>query len=178
MMEGMKLSKFTLFFGLYTVASSVFMLEVWKAWKAAFGMDIIMISFVLASGLAGLGIIYKNILKGRDAGRIILVCGLFAWGFIFALRQPYASEKAHVLEFGVLGWLAVRDLSRQDNRLLKKIFAALAFLALIGSLAEGIQRFIPGRVFEIRDMITNITGAAFGLALYLASELKRKTGLT
>src|SRR4030042_5068079 len=152
----MRLSKFTLFFGVYIILSSIFMQQVWGVWKAIFGTKLLILFFVALCLMATGSIIHKSIKAGIRVNRLILICLICAWGFIFAWRQPYLSEKSHVLEFALLGWLAMRDLTKQGRHLLKAGLPAFIFAAVIGYLGEGIQKFLPWRVFELRDILTNV----------------------
>lgn len=128
------------------------------AWKAVFGVRVLILFFVILSVMATAAIIYRNIKSGLKIKKLILTFILCTAGFIFAWRQPYLSEKAHVLEFALLGWLVMSDL--------KDILRAFIFAAIIGYLGEGIQKFLPWRVFEIRDIVTNISSSAIGVILF------------
>lgn len=168
----MRLSKFTLFFSLYVIISSVFMQRVWGVWKAISGVKTVTLLLAVLCLAAISAILWQNIKSGLSIKRLILIGALCAWGFIFAWRQPYLSEKAHVLEFGLVGWLAMRDLAGGSKYLLKDILYVLIFTAIIGYLGEGIQKFLPWRVFEVRDIITNVLSGALGVILFIISERK------
>lgn len=165
----MRLSKFTLFLGVYIIISSIFMQQVWFTWKAIFGVNFLISAFVILCLAAILAILYQNIKSGFNIKRLVLISVICIWGFIFAWKQPYFSEKAHVLEFALLGWLAMRDLTKQDKHLLKDGLLAFIFAAIISYLGEGIQKFLPWRVFEIRDIITNVLSGALGVVLFILS---------
>jgi len=165
----MRISKFTIFFSLYIILSSLFMQEVWAAWKAIFGVRILTIFFVVLCLLAISAILYTNIKLQLDIKRVALICAICILGFIFAWRQPYFAEKAHVLEFGVLGWLVMRDLSKKSKSLLKDLLFAFIFVSFIGVLEESYQKLLPWRVCEIRDMVTDSLSGLLGIALWLLS---------
>ncbi len=171
----MRMSKFTLIFSIYTILSSFFMVQVWERWESIFGINtlgLFLSPMCLATALA---ILYKNIKSEFNIKRIGLICAICIWGFIFAWRQPYFSEKAHVLEFAVLGWLATRDLTKQSKHLLKDALIAFVFVTIIGVLEEIYQKFLPWRVCDVRDMITDSLGGMLGVILFLLSRPKIKT---
>lgn len=77
-----------------------------------------------------------------------------------------------MLEFALLGWLTVGDLTRQNKRFLKAIIFAFIFVAMIGCLGEGFQKLLPWRVYEIRDIITDVLSGMLGIALNLLSQAR------
>src|SRR4030042_6287730 len=85
--------------------------------------------------------------------------------FIFAWRQPFFTERIHILEYGLLGWLAMRDSSRNKTAL-KTILFTILFVFLVSSIDELFQKLLPYRVGEIRDAITNIISGVIGLLLF------------
>ena len=68
----------------------------------------------------------------------------------------------------------MRDLVRQRKVSLKDALFAFIFAAIIGYLGEGIQKFLPWRVFEIRDIITNVLSGLLGVVLFAISRPKIK----
>ena len=168
----MRLSKFTLFLSVYIIISSIFMQQVWNTWKAIFGIKLLILFLAILCLVAILAILYQNIKSQVNIKRLVLICAICAGGFIFAWRQPYLSEKAHVLEFALLGWLAMRDLTKRGKHLLKDASLAFIFAAIIGYLGEGIQKFLPWRVFEVRDIITNVLSSLLGVILFAMSRPK------
>lgn len=85
---------------------------------------------------------------------------------MFAYWQPYVTEKIHILEYGFLGWLAVRDLNR-NKAYVKSAILAIFYIFLIGALDEAFQKCLPYRVGEIRDVVTNIISGLLGIMLFL-----------
>ncbi len=150
------------------------MQQVWTTWKAVFGVNFLILSLALLCLAAIFAILYESIRLEFNLKKIVFICAICLWGFIFAWRQPYLSEKAHVIEFALLGWLAMRDLAAQGKILPKEIMRAFIFVAIMGYLGEGIQKFIPWRVFEIRDVITNVLSGGLGVILFALSRPKIK----
>jgi len=71
----------------------------------------------------------------------VVVCGL-----LFAWHIEIPGEKIHVLEYGVLGWFASRDLVKPEQRI-SSILLVLVFVGLVGLLDELFQAALPYRYF-------------------------------
>jgi VanZ family protein len=95
-----------------------------------------------------------------------VVLALFYLGLNFSWRQPYFVEKLHIFEYGFLGWLVTRDLNKKKISI-KAILLSALFVLLVAGLDEGFQYFLPYRVCDIRDVITDGISGAFGIALCL-----------
>ena len=143
------------------------MQQVWSAWKNIFGIGKLKIFFISLCLWIIVMLIYKGIKKKFNPKKVFLIITLCVAGFIFAWRQPYMPEKAHVLEYGVLAWLTMRDLYIGKTGRLKKILYSFIFVSAIGCLDEGFQKIIPWRYFETRDILTNIISGILGIALFL-----------
>lgn len=77
-----------------------------------------------------------------------------------------AEEKIHLLESALLSILILRALKR--NRTIQKALFISFFLTLLtGFLSEVLQYFVPGRVYDPRDLLFTGLGGAFGLLLSL-----------
>jgi VanZ family protein len=85
------------------------------------------------------------------------------------------AEKTHILEYGILAWMALRDLDKNKKGVLKSAILAFIFAALVGVVDEAFQKLLPWRVFEVRDMLTNALSAALGIAVYLSGRKARLT---
>lgn len=162
----MKLSRLTLSVGLYVIASAYFMQQVWAFARKTFGVKALVLSFVIFSILIFLLIIRRSLKLGSGPARIASVAVFSILAFFFAWKQPYVTEKTHIIEYGFLGWMALRDLSKGGPVRLKGVLYAFIFVLIIGSLDEGFQKMLPWRVFEVRDMITNFISGVFGIVIY------------
>ncbi len=87
-------------------------------------------------------------------------------GLILAWQVRFPAEKIHVLEFGILGWLATRDLIKVNRKKIAIILACL-FCAAVGILDEAFQAVLPYRVYEVRDIAINCAGGVWGIILYV-----------
>jgi len=162
----MKLSKLTIGFAAYLIVSASFASLVWKFIEKLIGKsNTQMLAIVFLSCLAVF--VLACLIKSRlGVFRFFISLVIIFAALIFSWQQPYFTEKFHVALYGCLGWLATRDLNK-NRILLKNVLLAFLFASLIGILDEGFQKLLPYRVFEIRDMLTNITSVAFGIILFL-----------
>lgn len=162
-----KLSKTTLILGAYIVVSASFMLQV-RNWLFRVLGDFVMLNCLRASFtlIFILTIIYAAKIH-LSLFRFCLISFIFILGYLFSRWQPYFSEKTHVLTYGLLGYLAVRDLTDTKTKLrFENIALAVLFVSLISALDETFQCILPYRVAEARDFITNIISAILGISLF------------
>jgi VanZ family protein len=85
---------------------------------------------------------------------------------------PGADKVAHVIMYGVLGWLAAVAL-QGARRVFLAHAAALAGIAVLAALDELHQLFIPGRSADLADWLADMTGAVLVL-LISAMALRRR----
>jgi VanZ family protein len=70
----------------------------------------------------------------------------------------------HFCEYGLLALLAFLSLVNIEFKMtLKKYLITAAFLILLAVLDELHQKLIPGRSFNVEDILSNITGILAGL---------------
>ena len=125
---------------------------------------IILIGLILAStGLAFLIFTIRN-----HAGWVktcVLILILIA-GLALAWQMRIPVERIHILEYGVLGWFAGRDLIIK-NRKIRGVILVCILVAVVGILDEAFQAILPYRYFDLRDIGFNSLGGAWGVILYL-----------
>ncbi|MCC7505318.1 MAG: VanZ family protein [Saprospiraceae bacterium] len=94
----------------------------------------------------------------------------------FDLLAP--DKLGHALAYGVLGWLSLRGLRLYQGRLTTLAAALMSAAAAgYGVLMEFVQAaFIPGRFFELDDMLANAIGALAAWGIYALAGIywKRK----
>ncbi|MFH1888917.1 MAG: VanZ family protein [Candidatus Omnitrophota bacterium] len=113
--------------------------------------------------------------KRIGPARISLIALLFAGAYLFAVWQPYFSEKTHLLTYGLVGYLSANDLVKLRERQRTKILAGgIIFVSLVSALDELFQAMLPYRIGELRDFITNIISGGTGMALLF---ILRKPGI-
>ncbi len=74
-------------------------------------------------------------------------------------------ERVHIIEYGVLSVMLVRICRRYTNPFLA-VVQSLFLASLAGAIDEGIQHFLPNRIFAMSDIYLNIAGAAAGIVYY------------
>lgn len=74
-------------------------------------------------------------------------------------------KAAHFTEYAVLGVLVSSALDSGAKRTRSRILLIAAVLALVASLDESIQLFVPGRSGMVTDVLLDCCGAAMGVAL-------------
>jgi glycopeptide antibiotics resistance protein len=129
--------------------------------------------FILTIGLilAGAGLAFfiftirhnPGLIKGTGIILLLITGLVLAW----QIRIPV--ERIHILEYGVLGWFAGRDLIRKDTKV-RGIILASIFTVIIGTFDELFQLILPYRFFDLRDIGFNTLGGAWGIVLYLLSH--------
>ena len=144
------------------------MQQVWAFAKRTFGKDLLPLFFIaLSLGIAYL--VLRNASRSKSGiYKLFLNGALCILGFIFAWGQPYVTEKVHILEYGLLAWLAMRDFWRQDRNVLKTSLYAFILVLITSCLDEGFQKLQPWRVFEVRDIITNLVSGILGISVFIA----------
>ncbi len=91
---------------------------------------------------------------------LLLLAGIFStW------RIEIPQERIHILEYGLLGWFAGRDLIGKTKRKRGFIFAWI-LTVVVGVFDEGFQKILPYRVWDIRDILFNSLGGLWGIGLY------------
>jgi len=85
------------------------------------------------------------------------------------------DKVAHFVEYAVLAFLALRSV----ERLVRKCAVAwtFAFAAVFAVVDEYHQKFIPGRQFDVVDLVADLAGAAMALVLILIIR-RRHSGAT
>jgi hypothetical protein len=160
----MRLSRLTIGFGLFVIISAAFTRQLWEFIQKLVGKGNAQIAGL--TFLAGFAVFALTLKSRFNILKFLIKLVIIALAFFFAWRQPFFTEKFHVMEYGLLGWLSSRDLNKNKVSL-KNIILALLFGSLVGVLDEGFQKLLPYRVCEVRDMLTNVVSVAFGVVLCL-----------
>ncbi len=117
-------------------------------------------AFVL--GVVALGVS----LRSRPKRMALLCLGAVVLGAATQL-WPRVEERVHVLQYVVLGALCLRVVERP--------WRALALVAALGWLEEGVQYLVPHRVYDNADVALNAASGAVGvLATWAADRLEAR----
>ena len=133
--------------------------------------------FLMGMVLVGATIVTRG-LKVRPGGvEVAVALGVATAYFMVFVRIAILEERSHLIEYSVVAGLiheALTERASQGRRV--PLPALLAFLAaaLIGVLDEGIQAFLPSRVFDPQDMLFNVLAAAMAVAAGAALAWARR----
>ncbi len=165
-----EVNKFTFGLGLYIIISASFMQQVWEFLGKVFGQNNLRVFCILLFLATAILILVYTIRFHCGILRIMLTSAIIIFASIFAWHQPFFSERLHILEYGLLGWLAARDFS-ESKPLLKAACFAILFVFLIGSTDEFFQKILPYRVGELRDVITDLISGVLGIILFQSNKI-------
>ncbi len=85
------------------------------------------------------------------------------------------DKVAHFVEYAVLAFLALRSVERLVQR--RAVAWTYAFTAVFAVVDEYHQKFVPGRQFDMFDLVADLAGAAAALVLILIIR-RRRSGAT
>ena len=102
-----------------------------------------------------------------SAGIYTILYLLFAW-FTSEHMIVAPIERIHFLKYGALSFFMFY--SHVKGSTLRRIALAVFWSAYIGAGEESLQYWHPNRVYDLRDMLLNITGAFLGGFLVFVLE--------
>ncbi|UCE25041.1 MAG: VanZ family protein [Candidatus Zixiibacteriota bacterium] len=81
------------------------------------------------------------------------------------LKILAADKIAHFIEYGVFSFLTFRSFSNFGRNISvnRAFLFSIIFMCIFASFDEYYQRFIPGRDFDVLDILTDIAGAVLVL---------------
>lgn len=79
---------------------------------------------------------------------------------------PYLDKIVHAGIFALLSFLMARGIIKQysGHKTKYACFAGFTITISYGAAIEYLQKLVPGRSFELNDLIANTTGALLGIA--------------
>ncbi|NQU10004.1 VanZ family protein [bacterium] len=87
------------------------------------------------------------------------------------LESTGIDKVAHLIMFGVLGWLCARALHRAEGFcVVAAILIALVFTSVYGATDEWHQVYVPGRYPSGADWIADTAGACVAAWFYLRTQ--------
>jgi hypothetical protein len=140
-------------------------------------------SWVLGPGLtvaavAGAGILIVT-LRRRGAPRwtyaTIAGAGV-AYALAFAWLRAQQLERTHLLEYGIVAWLAWRALEPMIPGRVAGYAAAAVLASAVGWGDELLQRIVPGRYYDLRDVAMNALGAVLAMVVLAALDAHGPAG--
>jgi len=98
--------------------------------------------------------------------------GLYTYMALLIVRQP--EETIHYLEFSILSYLIYRSVFL-DLSGLRGWIGTIGLTVFFCWSAEYLQLYIPGRVYDLQDMVMNGVGSIFGLIFIWIVLMEKKT---
>jgi len=111
----------------------------------------------------------------RELGMAVGIVAAYAMAFIRMGFSP--AERTHLFEYGIVAALIHQALlvrACHGRRVPTPALLAVAFASLLGTIDEGLQFFIPNRVFDPRDVMFNAFAASMAVATSKALSWARK----
>ena len=121
--------------------------------------------------VAGFGLVFVAVVTQAFRARpraveLAVAVGVVGIALLFVARLGIDEERTHLFEYAFVGALVYSALieRRRNGRLVwAPELLAVASTATVGLVDEVIQRFVPGRFFDWRDVAFNTAAAAFGV---------------
>lgn len=162
-----KVSNTTIFWAAYLAISPVFMRQVLNfilKFLEKGGLAIMLWGFFLLGG----GVAFFFLYKSRPSiQRIFIFLVIFVIGLFYAAQVEIIEERMHLINFGLLGWLIFKDISRFKNGIMG-IGLSLLFCVFIAIIEETLQLWIPNRVAQVSDVLFAVIGSIWGISLFLS----------
>ena len=135
--------------------------------------------FLLGCILVLLTVITQG-LKVRPGGAEIAVAlGVAAAYLLILVRMSAPTERSHLVEYGVVAVFiheALTERRGQGRRVPAPALLAIVAASLVGVIDEGIQKLIPGRVFDPVDILFNVLAAVMAVVASVALRRARRWG--
>ena len=116
-------------------------------------------------------------LKVRPGGAEIGVALGVAAVYLMVFARLGIPERTHLFEYGVVAFLiyeALTERASHGRRVPVPALLAILATALVGSLDECIQWFLPSRVFDLVDIGFNVLAAVMAVAASVALGWARR----
>lgn len=133
---------------------------------------------VTGAALLGIAVIFGVLWLGTRPGRAELAVGLgvVAVYVTTIVRLPVPEARSHLFEYGLLALLihqALLHRRRVGRGVRFPALSAVAITAALGWMDEGIQAFLPTRVYDIADVAFNAFAASMAVAAHVAVDWAR-----
>lgn len=115
-------------------------------------------AFVFGMILVGTTIVTLALKARLGGAEIGVVLGIVAAYLLAFVRMSIPEERTHLIEYGVVAAFiheAFTERVNQGRRVPAPALLALLMTAMVGTLDECIQAFLPSRVFDSRDILFN-----------------------
>jgi len=96
-----------------------------------------------------------------------------------SINIPNSDKIVHFFIFGVFAYLLMRGFTQNsESEFFQKnsVLISFSIAAFFGILTEILQTIIPGRGFDLLDIVANTSGIALGLSVFYLKDNLRNTG--
>lgn len=159
-------SKGTWLYGILLVVSASFTLQIYKFFERLVGKETLKLYVYVMFILVVIFVLIHSIKIKPSFFQIVFILLSFILSLNLVIFLPYTGEKTHVISYGLLGYLSMKDTACKNMNFFKSLFLAFMFALFINILDESFQRILPNRFGEIRDVINNIWCTFVGIILY------------
>lgn len=133
--------------------------------------DVQAVFFLIGMLLAASAVLIHGSRPRTSRYELVVIIGILAVYTLFVFRLG-APERSHLIEYSVLAVFIHRALSERARHRkpgLAPALTAVILASLVGLLDEGIQWFLPNRVFDFEDVFFNVmaSGMAVGASTLL-----------
>jgi len=118
--------------------------------------------YILACVMVLTTVITQGLKKRPSRAEIVVALGVTTAYLLVFVRMAVPTERSHLIEYGVVAvfiYEALLERAKQGRRVRGPARLAVLVTALLGLLDECIQLFVPGRVFDPRDVLFNVLAA-------------------
>ena len=139
------------------------------------------LGFAAGMLLVGITVVIQGLRTKRSGAEIGVALGVVVVYLMVLLRMALA-ERSHLIEYGVVAsfiYEALKERAGQGSRMPVPSLLAVLATGVVGVVDEGIQLFLPTRVFDPVDMLFNaLAGVMAVLArVALARARRRKASI-
>ncbi|MCY3801586.1 MAG: VanZ family protein [Chloroflexi bacterium] len=135
--------------------------------------------FLLFMLLVAATVVTHGIKARAGRAEIAVALGVATAYLLVFFRMSILEERSHLIEYGVLGILiyaALVERASQGRRVPLPPLLAVVATTVLGVLDEGIQWFLPTRVFDPQDILFNFLAGAMAVGASIAlAWARRKT---
>lgn len=135
--------------------------------------------FILGTLLVLATVVTQGLRKRPGGAEIGVALGIAAAYLMVFVRMASPIERSHVIEYSVLAvfiFEALTERASHGRRVPVPAVLAVALTALLGLLDEGLQVFLPNRVFDVQDIGFNALAALMAVLASLALSWARRKG--
>ncbi len=133
--------------------------------------------FLLGMFLVGATIVTQGVRLRIGKAEIAVALGIVAAYLMVFTRMAILEERSHLIEYGVLGvfiFEALAERARQGRRVPAPPLLAAMITAVLGVVDEGIQWFLPNRVFDPQDILFNLLAGSMAIGAVMALAWARR----